>query len=152
MESERNWMTQKEAAAFVGSNTSFYLEKWKEHSETTLKGWNWAAMFFGIEWMVYRKMYLEAMLFFLISIGIGGVAALFLRDLTGNLWGHCFRILIGVFGNTLYRNKALRILQRINTQNDSERLNILSQRGGVSPISVVVLIFLEFVYVFFVFQ
>lgn len=140
---KRDWMTREEAEAFVGKNASFYMDKWKSHSDTALKGFNWAAAIFGFEWMAYRKMYLEALLYFIIV----NVAALFLN---GDFWGDCFRLLIGVFGNALYRNKALRTLHKIDIQNESERLEELSHRGGVSPISVVVIIFMELAYGFLI--
>lgn len=147
---ERDWMTQEEATAFIGDNAPFYLEKWKLHFDTTCKGWNWAAAFFGIEWMAYRKMYLEAVLFFAVVFFVSIVGALFLPVVFGDLFGYGFRILLGAFGNTLYRKKALRTLRRTAIENDSERLKVLSQRGGVSTISVVVVILLEVAYGFLI--
>ena len=49
----RNWLTKEEAEAFIGDNSSFYLGKWGSHLDSSFKGWNWAAMFFSIEWMAF---------------------------------------------------------------------------------------------------
>lgn len=143
----RDWMTREEAEAFIGNNASFYLEKWKSHYDTALKGWNWAAMFFGIEWMVYRKMYWEALVFFMSGFCLSIVFSLLLPGIGGDLFGHAFRILIGVFGNALYRKKAMRVLHKLDRLDDSRRLAELSRRGGGSPISVIVLFVLEVAYV-----
>lgn len=137
-------MTQQEAAAFVGSNADFYLEAWKQHADTTLKGWNWAAMFFGVEWMVYRKLYGEALTLFALGFCISGVAGFFLPEQLGELMGYGFRAVIGALGNMLYRKKALRILRRMGPQSDEERLAELSRRGGVSLGAIFVMILLEF--------
>lgn len=146
---ERDWMTREEAEAFIGDNSDFYMGKWKSHSSTALKGWNWAAAIFGIEWMAYRKMYWETALFFAISAVLTFV--LVLIGLDGDLWGDTFRILIGVFGNALYRKKALRTLRKADTEEDSERLKTLARKGGASPASVAVMLVLEVLYLFVVF-
>lgn len=140
---ERDWLTRQEAAAFVGSNADFYLETWKQHADTTFKGWNWAAMFFGLEWMVYRKLYGEALALFFLGFCISGVAGFFLPDLLGELAGYGFRAVIGALGNMLYRKKALRVLRRMGSQNDAERLAELARRGGVSLGSILVMLLLE---------
>jgi len=148
----RDWLTRDEAEAFIGKNSSFYLEKWKAHSNSTLKGWNWAAMSFGIEWMVYRKMYAEAILFFVVVSSISfGVAAIFIFGIgipitSRRVIGNVFRITIGVLGNYLYRKKAIRVLKMVVQENDSERIHFLNQKGGVSIISVVFCIIIEVAY------
>lgn len=138
---ERDWLTKEEAEAFVGKNASFYLEKWKDHPDTAFKGWNWAAAFFGIEWMAYRKMYRETAL----SLGLLFVLALFLAllGLEGEWIGHGFRILIGAVGNALYRKKALRALRQTAGLDDFARLGLLAQKGGASPASLAVMLLLE---------
>ena len=146
-DANRNWLTKEEAEAFIGDNSSFYLEKWGSRPDSAFKGWNWAAMFFSIEWMAYRKMYLEAILYFsviaLISIGLGFVFDVFRMGFDGKIIGDIFRVLTGVFGNALYRKKALRAFQKTKYMDTTERINSLRTMGGVSVIAVVVCIILE---------
>lgn len=51
----------------IGKNVDYYMGKWRKHPRPEQKsGWNWAAFFFGIYWMGYRKMY--ASMFSLIGV------------------------------------------------------------------------------------
>lgn len=143
----RDWLTKEEEEAFIGPNTSFYTEKWRLHSSHTLKGWNWAAMFFSIEWMVYRKMYTQAVLMYLATTA---VLLLFMRiDLPSALIRDVFRTIVGVVGNALYRRKALRVVQKNIALPDQERLQVLQNKGGTSVAGVLVCIAIEVCMVFF---
>ena len=150
----RDWLTKDEAEAFIGKNSSFYLEKWKLHSESTLKGWNWAALFFSIEWMAYRKMYAEAILSFMLVLTISfGISAIFIFGIgadfsftLGRIVGDISRLSAGIFGNYLYRKKAIRVLKSVIHENDTERLNYLKRKGGVNAVGVIFCITFEIAY------
>lgn len=147
---KRDWLTKEEAEAFIGDNSSFYLDKWKTCSDSTRKGWNWAAMFFRIEWMAYRKMYIEAVICFLaiafISLCIDFILAAFRMELSGKLIGDAFGLLIGFWGNALYRKKALRALQKTKNMDEPERIEYLKAKGGVSILGVFGCIAVEIAY------
>jgi len=138
----RDWLTKDEADAFIGNNSPYYLDKWKTHSNSPRKGWNWAAVFFGIAWMAYRKMYLEAILssilFMLISFGIEVILGAFQMSLNEQFYPVAFQIFAGGFGNVLYRNKALRILRKTMDLNEKKRLDFLRAKGGVSIVGSVI--------------
>ena len=143
----RNWLKKEEAEAFIGKNSPYYLEKWKTKSDSTLKGWNWAAFFFGIQWMAYRKMYTEAVLYYFITVIVGLIVGAILWILRiridDNLLRTILQLFVGVFGNAIYRNKALRILRKARFLDEPERLIIFREKGGASTISVVVCISLQ---------
>ncbi len=149
---KRDWLTKDEAEAFVGKNNSYYLETWESHPNSTFKGWNWAAMFFGIEWMAYRKMYLEALLYYFILLLISIYLSLMFTALKigfdGKIVSDTFRVLVGLFGNALYRKKALRTLYKTKEMSDLDRIKFLRTRGDVSVIGVVFCIIVEFIYAF----
>lgn len=138
----RDWLNEEEAEAFIGKNASFYLDKWNSHSDSSLKGWNWAAMFFSIEWMVYRKMYAEAILYFFIistlAVLLGLLLSVFSINLNGTILRDTFRIIMGIWGNAIYRKKALRVLRKNVVLNDADRLFALKNKGGVSVASVII--------------
>ena len=138
----KNWLTKDEAEAFIGKNSWFYLEKWKSHSEDTLKGWNWPAAVFGLQWMMYRKMYLEALLFYVFQIVAGVLIGMafwtFRVSIDGELIRPIFGILTGIFGNMLYRNKALRILRKTIYMDEPMRVAALQEKGGTSVVGVIV--------------
>jgi len=142
----RDWLTKDEAETFIGKNSFFYLHEWKTHSNSSFKGWNWAAAVFSIEWMSYRKMYLEAVLFFLavafVSIVIGLVSG---HD--GTLVGQAFRVLAGIFGNAIYRKKALRTLRKTIYMDEPSRLAYLQAKGGVSIAGLLGCIAVQVLYV-----
>ena len=150
--SNRNWLTKEEAEAFVGANNPYYLEKWKAHSGSTLKGWNWAAALFGIQWMTYRKMYVEALLYYLFLLFAGMIIGLafwaFRIRFNGDWIQPLFGILAGVFGNALYRKKALRTLRKFLSMDDHKRLTALQTEGGTSIAGVIVGIVIQFAIAF----
>jgi len=143
----RDWLIKEETEAFIGKNSSFYLEKWGSRPDSAFKGWNWAAMFFSIEWMAYRKMYLEAFLYFLaivlISIGLGFMFDALRIGYDGKILGDIFRLMTGFIGNALYRKKALRAFSKTKNMSAPDRLSSLRSMGGVSVVAVVVCIILE---------
>lgn len=145
--SSRDWLTKEEASAFIGKNTEYYLEKWKNHPDTFYKGWNWAAAIFRVEWMAYRKMYLEAVTVLVIVIVLGGFIDTALGFLNLNVPDEVARfavqILIGAFANGLYRNKAVRTLRRTSNMDISQRLDFLARKGGTSLVGLFVLLGLE---------
>ena len=138
----RTWLTKIEAATFIGDNSSFYLDKWQTHSGSKLKGWNWVSFFFGIQWMIYRKMYAEAIVYFLftvvVSIFISMTLKLNFDETYGTILRTILQIPVAVFGNALYRNKALRILRKTIHLSEPERLAVLQTKGGVSIVATVI--------------
>src|SRR5690606_4525388 len=47
-------------------NRSYYVEKWDRYSVEGVKmlDWNWSALFFGMFWFAYRKMWLACLAYF----------------------------------------------------------------------------------------
>ena len=142
---KRLYLTKEEIIAFTDENSSYYVRHW-ENNTSFFKGWNWAATIFPIQWLAFRKMYLEALIACLMSLGIFIIAA------PWGLWGFAFliyRILIGAFGNSLYYQKALRTLNKITSTTDKNLVNYtLQQKGGVKQIVFVICIILEIVLFF----
>jgi len=143
----RSWLTKEEAETYIGQNILFYLDKWKTHSESSLKGWNWAAFFFGIQWMTYRKMYIEALLYYLLTVVIGIIISLILGlfgiRVDGNLLRSILQLFVGIFGNAIYRKKALRVLRKSGYLDETGRLSVLQTKGGVSVVGVIVGLLLQ---------
>ena len=47
---------------FVGEKFAYYQQKW-QHAPGQFKGFNIAAFFLGVFWLIYRKMYLYVAIF-----------------------------------------------------------------------------------------
>lgn len=143
----RNWLTRGEAAAFIGNNTEYYLDQWKSHPNTFYKGWNWASAAFRVEWMAYRKMYMEAILCLitvtLLGIGIDMTLAFAGIDIPTEIFRLTLQILLGFFGNSLYRKKAIRVLRKTSHMENDERLKHMALKGGTSIIGLLVLLVME---------
>lgn len=147
MEEGRDWLTKEEAIAFIGSNSGYYLEKWKNNRGMPDRngGGNWVALFFPYEWLCYRKMYRElAMTLFCVMCMI--IILLFLPVYAEHLvllFCRGINIFFAIFANGLYRKKAIRTLQKTDGMQEEERLEYLSEKGGTSKAALAVCILLE---------
>ncbi|MGL4623394.1 MAG: DUF2628 domain-containing protein [Culicoidibacterales bacterium] len=79
--STRSGVLESEYANYIQKNQNYYLPKF------CLRGgkvsWNWAAFFLGPLWLVYRKMYAQAALWFLILM-ITSIFGAFILALCAN--------------------------------------------------------------------
>lgn len=103
---------------FVGKNYEYYKRKWVfAKMSGALKGFNVAAFFLGVVWMVYRKMYMYAAIVFGLLV-LDAVVESFLplpesigKGLT---WG--VYAAFGLLGNYMYKtyvDKKLAKLRRL---------------------------------------
>ncbi len=62
---------EEEFKIFIGKNADYYLYKFRNFSVRGANSfavtWNWSAFFLGFIWMLYRKMYLWALIAFFIA-------------------------------------------------------------------------------------
>ena len=149
------WGDRRDLDAFVGSNAAYYRDRWMTHLQTSRKGWNWAAFFCFYYWMIYRRMYLEAIAVwvttivvrifvgsFSVLISLAGPVALFLFSVIVFL---AELAAIGWIGNILYYKKYLRVYDRTYWMQPDERYKVLRQKGGTSMWAVILLFLLEII-------
>lgn len=123
-------------AAFVEKKANYYLDKWElfEHSSEKIS-WNWSAFFFSAYWMMYRKMYIPAVLTFAANRLVKYMIAL-----SG---GHAYRlttilfsVAIGMFGNYIYyvyaSNKIADVADTANTDDPAVIGRTVRDIGGTS--------------------
>lgn len=133
-------LTHHEVVAFVGNNHPYYHSRWWIGAP---RGWwagfNWAAAFCQELWLVYRRMYIEAL-----SVYLGSWLLIYLAMF---VWGKlspsgdgrpmvvlpgiitfvCF----GLFGNGYYRRRALAAAAVARQEPNMQlRLAALTERGG----------------------
>lgn len=111
-----------ETRRFVGANASYYQQQFSKFTITGTERfaitWNWSCFAFTFLWMLYRKMYLLAVLTFIVFC-IPGV----------NIILH---IVAGVVGNYLYYGhvkQKMREIRAIRPQQDSGP--VYQELGGV---------------------
>ena len=115
--------------AFVGRNTLYYEEKW--NSVPGKAGFNLAAFFLGSIWAVYRRMYLEAAIVWVIAV----VLEYIFRGGWSGLGGALF---FGLGGNEVYRRKLIRLLKKTEGLGREEQQALLKKKGGTNfPAAVV---------------
>lgn len=140
--------TEEELRSFVGetrdampAGENYYLPRWlplMEHGGG-FAGFNWAAAFWTVPWLVYRKMYRFAVVFWIATMLFAAGTGLLLDEGIGRvlllqLAGFCVG---GLLGNMLYYRQATRIiLQLRSTAADHERAALLAARGGTSGLAL----------------
>ena len=138
--------TREELEAFVGKRATYYWRKSarNRHDEGLMAGWNWAAAFLSIFWLLYRRMHKE----FWITAGIlvmwgaaEGVleqAAQLGSEATRSIeriGNFVFAAVMGMIGSGMYLRRVRReVLQsrRLFSADPQGQRAHLAKRGGTS--------------------
>jgi hypothetical protein len=130
---------------FVGPNAAHYLLAWDVMRERRWS-WNWSAFFFGEGWLLYRKMYLLAIVFSLARLALTPYLSsitLFSDSLLNQAMPLLFpytmilNIALGIYANHLYRIHAEKKISKATAEFKPERRLLgLQSRGGVSLLAL----------------
>lgn len=121
-----------EVGLFVDKKAEYYKAKFQKFSirgvETFAPTWNWCAFLFTFWWMLYRKLYLWALLWLLLTFV--------------PFFGLIFWIAAGIAGNYLYfRHVTARIREARSVQPSHQLPAALRELGGVNewviPVAIV---------------
>ena len=123
--------------AYAGPRGEWYANHFKRFSSGGRTSfaitWNWCAFLFGIVWLLYRKMYGMALIFFSISL-VGIVIP------GSNLFISLF---LGFSGNYFYfRHTEKKVIAIISGSEHIDPDRAMAELGGVNPIAKVLAIFL----------
>ena len=131
--------------AFFQKSKSYYTDKWTRFKTGQKFTFNVFAFLFGLLWFMYRKMYLEAALVFVVIIGEGFLEALILSNDIAKLFNIIATIAMGTItgfiGNYFYIRKADKIVHTAKTKFlDEEQLKMfLGKKGGVSYLFLIII-------------
>ncbi|OGW41988.1 MAG: hypothetical protein A2010_02655 [Nitrospirae bacterium GWD2_57_9] len=120
---------EEELALFVGKNSDKYLHKFRSFNRNGADSfaltWHWPAFLVGFWWLLYRKLYLWAVL----DLVLGFIPYL----------GIIMMFVFGLTGNYLYYSHARKKLQEINAApgSDTIRTASIARAGGVNNVAVV---------------
>lgn len=129
MTGEQQIVNDRNDELFVGDNYQYYRNQWRGKMEQqNFTSWNWPAFFFSIYWLAYRKMYLEAFLF--------GLLSFFSMIIPGG--GLVLHILVGIYANSYYRNKAKKIIAQTSQMTQWEAVQYIKRHGGTNVLSIFV--------------
>ncbi len=123
--------------AYVGPRGEWYASKFKlfaRNGRTAfIPSWNWGAFLFGIVWLIYRKMYGLAFLFF-------GISAAGIVIPGGSLAVSFF---FGAFANFIYfLHVKKKVATIISASDHIDPTQAMENTGGVNPIPKVLALFL----------
>lgn len=112
-------------AVFVGAeNNGYYMQKYTEMNMSNSKNsWNWAAFLISAPWMLYRKMYKNALIY------MGGIL---LISLALPYFSIALPILSGIFGNHFYFKHAEEKLKSASMMSGYEKNMFISREGGTN--------------------
>ncbi len=139
-------------AAFLGpKNAQYYEQRFRRFEEqNSVVSWNWPAFFFGFFWLLYRKMWLFAVLYLFVLPIVQSVLLVALIAILGSdagttlyflIWFLTSYIALPMFANWLYYRHAQGKLQKAATMSaspDQQALQ-LARTGGTSSVALVVL-------------
>jgi len=147
--SDSDVMTEDEAwAAVIGdSNTHHYLTRFDRLAKGESGGWHWPAFFVTWYWMLYRKMWVPALLYFVapwvggIVISLAGAAAPALAVLLSAAQWLAIIFVPPLLANKWYFKHCENKIREVRTRGGSkdQMLARLEAAGGTSSILVIVL-------------
>lgn len=140
--SQGDGINESLVAGFVGNNQSYYVAKWKMMKRTGSKvSWNWSSFLMNTYWLMYRKLYVVAVIKFVIDIILSMLGTLGTVVSLG-LW-----VCMGLFGNYLYFQNMEKCLQEAELLNEGKRAVYLSKKGGTTIVPVVIMLVLYVVWI-----
>lgn len=121
-------MNTDDVKLFVGSNHEYYLKKWHSAEQSKARfSFNWAALFAGLLWLAYRKMYIPAGLIFAMVI----ILEVFFPNTgpTGTILGFS----LGMSGNGMYKAHVQSKMKKIYADNSPQHVpTVLAIQGGTN--------------------
>jgi len=141
-------------AAIGYKNTDYYLSRFTRFdAEGFGVGWNWPAFFISFYWLLYRKMWAWALLYYLLPLPLGIFNAFLLpaSEATAGLGYLAYLAAIFVvfpmYANAIYYRHVTRKIQKAKSYSvDREkRLRMLTAEGGTSGIVLIILLIFIFV-------
>ncbi|WP_066836612.1 DUF2628 domain-containing protein [Rufibacter ruber] len=126
--------------AYFGVDADYYLYKLAQQQAGTRFTFNLGAFFFGLFWMLYRKLYVQALAVVAVVAGVSfllnylaltqQIAAQTLQ-LINNFIALFWSLAIGFLGNWLYLRQAkARVTKMLQKEKDEEQAALRLQRQG----------------------
>jgi len=141
--------------AFIGPNNQhYYLEQFQKFDRAGKASatWHWPAFFVTWFWLLYRKMWLAALLYFSLPFLVGIVSGT-IRDISPGLGGALASLLgcgylIAIFvwypmnASALYYTHCQKMIQEAKATSSSPnvQLGMLAARGGTSSVVIVLIL------------
>ena len=126
--------TQEELSLFLEKNQSYYLEKFNLIEKTgDKKAWNWCSFLIGGYWMLYRKMYVQAIIYIIANLILGCIPFI------GWALSLALCVGLGIFGNSLYLDHIKKTFTEISYADSNMRSALISKKGGTNLVLPILL-------------
>ena len=147
-----SWSDRNKFDLFIGTNQAHYFHKWKVNDGTLKKwGFNWVALFFGIIWFGYRKMYgwmfsifiIETLLTVIYYISL--INEFYIVTLITYISSPIIHLLLAMFGNNIYFHHVQEKVNKIESRyaTTADFTNALKYKGGTSGLGVFCALFIS---------
>jgi hypothetical protein len=149
-------LSEEEYRAFIGKEADYYIEKWSDMDGRHSKwSWNWGAFFFHELWFAYRKMYLYALILYIIFFLIMIIPFWYIQvndEVLANfvkIARLLFWIPIAIYANYLYRRHADKKITEFKSTCIGELITSeLAKRGGTTLVAPVIVLVFETLLIF----
>jgi Protein of unknown function (DUF2628) len=120
-------------STFVGEKYAYYQQKW-QLAPGQFTGFNIAAFFLGVFWLIYRKMYLYATIFLAIIIVDISIEMFYpLPDIIGKSLNWAIAAVFGVLGNYWYKLHTAKKVKAITESFPPDQVQAeLIKQGGTN--------------------
>lgn len=126
--------------AYFGKDSDYYIGVLKQKGEGRGSRFNIYAFLFGLLWIAYRKMYIVAIAYLLLTLMINK----FIRNQGVESDAYSFALsfglatVLGLFGNNIYIWNATKNIERVKKvyTNDKDIETYLSKTGGTSYFAI----------------
>lgn len=146
---------QEKIRDYVSENATFYMSKYTKMKEKNSKvSWNWPAFLVPYLWMAYRKMYVEAAVYFLAMKAlsfVGDIAIVYGRYTNSLTFAVVILILdfvmmfvVAMFANYYYLNKLEKFANMEDSLTDGQVNSQRERYAGVNKTAVWIAIALSF--------
>ena len=139
--------------AFYTQESKYYADKLDKYEQGAKYSFNFWAGFLGLIWFCYRKLYVQAIVLFLLTFVLATITGIVLwliipdKQLIASynnaiLWTLSF-VILGFLGNALYIKKSKKIVEDFISKNEIENIqnsmtSELREKGGTSTTAAIV--------------
>ncbi|MGL4848300.1 MAG: DUF2628 domain-containing protein [Clostridium sp.] len=127
--------------SYIGyKNLDYYHSVFNKHKESdNFVSWNWCSFLFTPFWLLYRKLYIWFLIFFIAEFVLDSFSFMF--PFIGSILRIGLMVLFGLFGNSMYLNSAKHRIRKINNslQSYKHKDEILKATGGTNLVAPLIL-------------
>ena len=144
-------------SAFFMNDKEYYLKQLEKYQSGKRLNFNFSVIALGISWFIYRKLYKESIVIFLIIAGLTALNFLLIKPYLGKegnvlfflIFALTFWAVLGFIANKIYIKKAELTVAaaKLNFQDDTEIRSEVIKKGGVNALGLLLVFVIIFIVV-----